>query len=69
LTPDDWGRPDGRVPRGSCSIKKSVKSLASDVIDQWHRFFLGPHLFVKVPRPGDSEVTFSVFETYLEVFK
>jgi len=24
---------------------------------------LGTHLFVKVPRPGDSEVTFSVFET------
>jgi len=22
---------------------------------------LGTHLFVKVPRPGDSEVTFSVF--------
>jgi len=21
---------------------------------------LGPHLFVKVPRPGDSEVTFAV---------
>jgi len=21
---------------------------------------LGPHLFVKVPRPGDSEMTFSV---------
>jgi len=25
--------------------------------------FLGTHLFVKVPRPGDSEVTFSVFES------
>jgi len=24
---------------------------------------LGTHLFVKVPRPGDSEVTFSVFES------
>jgi len=24
---------------------------------------LGPHLFVKVPRPGDSEVTFAVFES------
>jgi len=23
--------------------------------------FLGTHLFVKVPRPGNSEVTFSVF--------
>jgi len=23
---------------------------------------LGPHLFVKVPRPEDSEVTFSIFE-------
>jgi len=23
---------------------------------------LGSHLFVKVPRPGDSEGTFSVFE-------
>jgi len=24
---------------------------------------LGTHLFVKVPRPGDSEVTYSVFES------
>jgi len=24
---------------------------------------LGPHLFVKVPRPGDSEMTFAVFES------
>jgi len=24
---------------------------------------LGTHLFVKVPSPGDSEVTFSVFES------
>jgi len=24
---------------------------------------IGTHLFVKVPRPGDSEVTFSVFES------
>jgi len=24
---------------------------------------LGTHLFVKVPRPGDSEVTFSVLES------
>jgi len=24
---------------------------------------LGTHLFVQVPRPGDSEVTFSVFES------
>jgi len=26
---------------------------------------LGPHLFVKIPRPGDSEVTFAVFESSL----
>jgi len=25
--------------------------------------FLGTHLFVRVPRPGDSEVTFLVFES------
>jgi len=24
---------------------------------------LGIHLFIKVPRPGDSEVAFSVFES------
>jgi len=30
----------------------------------WLRLGLGPHLFVKVPRPGDSEVTFAVFESY-----
>jgi len=28
---------------------------------------LGAHLFVKVPRPGDSEVTFSVFESRCHV--
>jgi len=28
-----------------------------------HTVGLGPHLFVKVPRPGDSEVTFAVFES------
>jgi len=27
------------------------------------RFSLGPHLCVKIPRPGDSEVTFSIFES------
>jgi len=26
---------------------------------------LGTHLFVKIPRPGDNEVTFSVFESKL----
>jgi len=29
----------------------------------YHRFALDTHLFVKVPRPGDSEVTFSVFDS------
>jgi len=29
---------------------------------------LGSHLFVKVPRPGDSEVTFSVFESSCHLF-
>jgi len=24
---------------------------------------LGTHLFVKIPRPGGSEITFSVFES------
>jgi len=28
-----------------------------------YRFGLGTHLFVKVPRPGDSEVTFAVCES------
>jgi len=27
---------------------------------------LGIHLFVKVPRPGDSEVTFLVFESSID---
>jgi len=27
------------------------------------KFTLGTHLFVKVPRPGDREVTFTVFES------
>jgi len=29
---------------------------------------LDTHLFVKVPRPGDSEVTFSVFESSCYLF-
>jgi len=29
---------------------------------------LGIHLFVKVPRPGDSEGTFSVFELSCHLF-
>jgi len=40
------------------------------VVNRWTKFVisfaelgLGTHLFVKVPRPGDSEVTFSVFES------
>jgi len=28
-----------------------------------HKNGLGPHLFVKVPRPGDSEVTFAVWQS------
>jgi len=28
-----------------------------------NRIGLGTHLFVKIPRPGDSEGTFSVFES------
>jgi len=32
----------------------------SAFIDQVGRY---THLFIKVPRPGDSEVTFSVFES------
>jgi len=27
------------------------------------REYLGTHLFIKVPRPGDSEVTFSVLKS------
>jgi len=30
---------------------------------RWFPLGLGTHLFVKVPQPGDSEVTFSVFES------
>jgi len=31
-------------------------------ISQFSHLGLGTHLFVKVPQPGDSEGTFSVFE-------
>jgi len=31
--------------------------------DLWQMLGLGARLFVKVPRPGDSEVTFLVFES------
>jgi len=39
---------------------KMAKSLY--IFRVWY-LSLGTHLFVKVPRPGDSEVTFSVFES------
>jgi len=29
----------------------------------WQHVWLAPHLFVKVPQPKDSKVTFSVFES------
>jgi len=36
-------------------------------INSYCFFRLGTHLFVKVPRPGNSEVTFSVFESSCQV--
>jgi len=32
-----------------------------DLVRNWAAVGLGPHLFVKVPRPGDSKASFSVF--------
>jgi len=32
-------------------------------ISKFHEIGLGPHLFVKIPQPGASEVTFVVFES------
>jgi len=32
-------------------------------IQPWLPIGLGPHLFVKVPQLGESEVTFAVFES------
>jgi len=45
-----------KFPEGGGATKKQDRKIAPFGLG------LGPHLFVKVPRPGDSEVTFSVFE-------
>jgi len=41
----------------------SLSSLSMSLVQGTGNLGLGPHLFVKVPRPGDSEVTFAVFES------
>jgi len=42
----------------------SLKVWCQKVVDANHKVhYLGTHLFVKVPRPGDSIVTFSVFKS------
>jgi len=43
----------------ACTELKSLFYLKNETIG----LGLGTHLFVKVPRPGDSEVTFAVFES------
>jgi len=47
-------------PRKMIEPKKRVKQTSN--YEGWV-LGLGTRLFVKVPRPGDSEVTFSVFES------
>jgi len=42
---------------GSRGLIESVLRVVNQILG------LGTHLFVQVPRPGDSEVTFSVFES------
>jgi len=39
------------------SKRKSVKEAKAEGL------IIGTHLFVKEPRPGDSKVTFSIFES------
>jgi len=40
-----------------------LKSIIKHSFKRYTNLGLGTHLFVKVPRPGDSEVTFEVFES------
>jgi len=50
--------------------KDQVSSQVSIPIVNGKTLFLGlgTHLFVKVPRPGDSEVTFLVFQSSFHLF-
>jgi len=48
------------------SFKFRFSSLTSSTLNQLIFLTvngLSPHLFVKVPRPGDSKVTFAIFES------
>jgi len=44
-------------------VGNSIKCLSQGYSDTLLHTGLGTHLFVKAPRPGDSEVIFSVFES------
>jgi len=50
-----WGK---NILTGGANIRLEGKFTKYKI---YNNSGLGPHLFVKVPRPGDSEVTFSVF--------
>jgi len=49
-----WGLPNAAVVHMNITLSGAHVGFAAVVK-------LGPHLFVKVPRPGDSEVIFSFF--------
>jgi len=52
----------GRIPNAA-SIFTAYFSKNNAFLDILVGLSLGTHLFLKVPRPGDSEVTFSAFES------
>jgi len=47
----------------ACLRKTSIKILFVSSFSLYTSLGLGTHLFDKVPRPGDSAVTFEVFES------
>jgi len=49
----------GLVTEWTCYITDPGKDLLSSKPKSWSCFYV----FAKVPRPGDSEVTFAVFES------
>jgi len=46
-----------------CASNKLLSITANKSILGDNSIGIGSHLFIKVPRPGDNEVTFSVFES------
>jgi len=51
------------MPNDTTSELAGLSSLYPFIAERQADFGFGSNLFDKVPRPGDSEVTFAVFES------